>query len=65
MLIKHTEVHTGHEGKGFGSTLVRGALDHIRAQGKTAIPICPYAMNYIRRHPEYRDVVREDLRRTL
>ena len=65
ILIKHTEVLTRHEGKGFGSQLVRGMLDDIRAQGKTVIPICPYTLNFIRRHREYWDVVRADMRRTL
>ena len=65
ILIKHTEVLTQHEGKGFGSQLVRGMLDNIRAQGKTVIPICPYTLNFIRRHREYWDVVRADMRKTL
>ena len=65
ILIKHTEVMPGHEGKGFGSTLVQAALDHVRAQGKTVIPICTYALNWVRKHPDYHAVVREDLRKTL
>lgn len=65
ILIKHTEVLTQHEGKGFGSQLVRAMLDDIRGQGKTAIPICPYTFNYIRGHREYWDVVRADMRKTL
>ena len=65
ILIKHTEVLPGQEGKGLGSKLVQAALDHARSQRKTVIPICPYALNWIRRHPEYHDVVRDDARRTL
>lgn len=65
ILIKHTEVRPDHEGQGLGSRLVRSALDHIRAQGRTVIPICPYTLGYVRRHPEYHDLVREDLRKTL
>jgi len=65
ILVKHTEVLPGHEGKGYGSTLVRSALDHIRGQGRTVIPICTYALNFVRKHPEYHEVVREDMRRTL
>ena len=65
ILIKHTEVLRQHEGKGFGSHLVSAMLDDIRGQGKTVIPICPYAMNYIRKHREYLDIVRADLRATL
>jgi len=65
ILIKHTEVLPQYEGKGLGSQLVRGMLDDIRVQGKTVIPICPYAMNFIRRHREYWDVVRADMRKKL
>lgn len=65
ILIKHTEVATAHEGKGYGSQLVRRALDDVRSQGKTVIPICPYALAYIRKHREYVDLVREDMRSRL
>jgi hypothetical protein len=65
ILIKHTEVLPGHEGRGFGSLIVQRALDHIRAQGRTVVPICPYALNWVRKHPEYHGVVHQDLRRTL
>ena len=65
VLIKHTEVSRQHEGKGYGSQLVRGMLDDIRAQKRTVIPICPYALNFIRRHREYADMVRGSLQSTL
>lgn len=65
ILIKHTEVLPQYEGKGFGSHLVRAMLDDIREQGKTVIPICPYTMYYIRKHREYLDIVRADMRATL
>lgn len=65
ILIKHTEVRPGHEGKGYASTLVQRALDHIRGQGKSVIPICTYTMNWVRKHPDYHGLVPENLRRTL
>jgi predicted GNAT family acetyltransferase len=65
VLIKHTEVGSQHEGKGYGSELVRRVLEDIRGRGLTVIPICHYALNYVRRHPEYRDLVRAELRGTL
>lgn len=65
ILLKHTEVATAHEGKGYGSQLVRKMLDDVRGQGKTVIPICPYALAYIRKHREYVDLVREDMRSRL
>jgi len=65
ILIKHTEVSAQFEGKGYGSQLVRRVLDDIRGRGLTVIPICPYALGFIRRHPEYRDTVRAEMRGTL
>jgi hypothetical protein len=65
ILIKHTEVRPGHEGQGLGSQLLEQALAHIRQQGRTVVPICPYALAYIRRHPQHHALVHEDLRRTL
>ena len=65
ILLKHTEVDRRHEGKGYGAKLVAGVLDDLRSRGMTVLPICPYAMAWIKRHPEYLDVVREDMRSTL
>jgi len=65
LLIKHTEIAPEFEGKGYGSELVRRVLEHARQQDKSVIPICPYAMNFIRRHREYIDVVRPDMRAAI
>ena len=65
ILIKHTEIAREHEGQGLGAQLVRGVLDDVRRQGKTVIPICPYALNYIRKHRDYIDVVHADMRSTI
>ncbi len=62
VIVAHTEVDEGHEGEGLGSVLVRGALEAIRASGKTVIPTCPFAAAYIRRHPEFVDLVEANLR---
>lgn len=65
VLLKHTEVERKHEGKGYGSKLVSGMLDDLRARGLSVMPVCPYAIAYIRKHPEYLTVVREDYRAAL
>ena len=65
ILIKHTEVDSRHEGKGYGGKLVGGVLDDLRARGMTALPICPYAIAWIKRHRDYLDVVREDFHGAL
>ncbi len=65
VLIKHTEIKPEFEGKGYGSELVRRMLEDVRQQGKTVIPICPYALNFIRRHREYIELVQPDMRSAI
>lgn len=57
MMLPHTEVDSAHEGGGVGSALARHALDDIRSAGKQVIPMCPFIAAYIRRHPEYVDLI--------
>ncbi|MDI9580951.1 MAG: GNAT family N-acetyltransferase [Thermobispora sp.] len=56
----HTKVDERFEGRGLGSRLVRAALDDARAAGLKVAPTCPFVAAYIRRHPEYRDLVADD-----
>jgi len=62
VIVAHTEIDERRTGEGLGSVLVRGTLDHIRASGKTVIPTCPFTVAYIRRHPEYVELVDASLR---
>ncbi|KHL04344.1 GNAT family N-acetyltransferase [Sinomonas humi] len=53
----HTEVDEGYSGLGLASRLVKFALDDIRSKGARIRPYCPYVRAFLRRHPEYRDLV--------
>jgi predicted GNAT family acetyltransferase len=53
----HTGVPAALEGRGIAGTLARVALEDARAAGLAVIPRCPYIAAYIRRHPEYADLV--------
>jgi predicted GNAT family acetyltransferase len=55
--LVHTDVDPKWEGKGVGAALVQGALDDVRARGLKVRPYCPFVAAYIRRHPEYEDLV--------
>ncbi len=57
MTLIHTEVDSALEGQGIASRLVAGALDDIRRRGLTIVAICPFVRAYLRRHPEYADLV--------
>ena len=55
----HTEVDLAYEGRGVASALARAALDEARAQGLKVVPVCPFFASYLRKHPEYEDLVHE------
>ncbi len=55
-VITHTEVDPAHEGRGVGSALARFALDDIRARGTKVMPLCPFVLGWMQRHPDYADL---------
>jgi len=55
--LRHTEVPPALNGRGIGSTLVRGVLDLLRAQGAKVVPRCPFVKAYIDKHGEYADLL--------
>ena len=48
----HTIVPPALEGRGIGSTLIKGALASVRADGLKVIPQCPFVRAYIDKHSE-------------
>ena len=57
VVFTHTEVDPDAGGSGVGSTLVRGALDDVRAHGLRVVPRCSFVRAWIERHPDYADLV--------
>lgn len=57
IVLIHTIVPDEIGGKGVGSRLIKGALDMIRAEGIKLVPQCPFVAAYIKKHPEYNDLV--------
>lgn len=55
----HTEVDPEFEGQGVGSALARYALDQARDDGLAVRPLCPFIARWIKRHPDYADLVVE------
>ena len=56
LTILHTEVPKELEGRGIGSSLVRGLLEIARAQGLKVRAVCPFVKAYLDRHAEYADL---------
>lgn len=57
IIITHTETPRALRGRGIASELVKGALDLIRADGHKVIAGCGFVVDYLHKHPEYRDLV--------
>lgn len=54
----HTEVEPSQRNRGLGELLVRSALDDLRSRGDRVVPSCPFVAAFVRRHPEYEDLLR-------
>jgi uncharacterized protein len=57
VVFTHTEVDPDEGRSGLGSTLVRAALDDVRARGDKVVAQCPFVRGWIERHAEYGDLV--------
>lgn len=57
IIFVHTEVPPALEGRGIAGRMARFALDDARTHGLKVVPRCPYIANYIKKHPEYQDLV--------
>jgi uncharacterized protein len=55
----HTEVRPEHEHQGLGGELARRSLDEVRSRGAQVVPACAFIAAYVRRNPEYADLLRE------
>lgn len=53
----HTEIDPSRQGGGLAGRLVGHALKETRAAGLLISPVCPYVAAYVRRHPEYEDLL--------
>ena len=56
LVFPHTVITEPKRGAGYGSTLVQGALDDVRAKGRTIVAECPFVTRFLREHPEYADL---------
>lgn len=55
--LQHTIISEGYSRRGLARTLVTHALDEIRSEGETIVPMCTYVEDYLRRFPQYADLV--------
>lgn len=65
LTLIHTDVPPALEGHGLGSALVKAALEYAKAEDLEVLPICPFVKGYLRKHPEYLQLVSEKYRTGL
>lgn len=57
IIFVHTEVPEALGGQGIGSKLIRGALEAVRNEGLRVVPQCPFVAAYMKKHPEFNDLL--------
>jgi uncharacterized protein len=55
--LLHTEIEPAFQGAHLAGHLARFALDDARQRGLAVLPFCPYVASWIRKHPDYADLV--------
>ena len=55
--LMHTEVPVKLEGKGIASLLARYGLEWARENHMKVKVVCPFVAVYLKRHPDYLDIV--------
>lgn len=56
-VLDHTFVPDSLRGQGIAAIIVEAALDAAREAGWKVVPECSYIEVYIRRHPQYADLL--------
>jgi uncharacterized protein len=62
IILEHTEVSPALRGRGVAASLARTALEYPRANALTVIPVCPFVIGYLERHPEYQRLLEQPSR---
>lgn len=65
LMVTETLVPEALEGRGIASRLARHVLADIRRRGLVVLPVCPFFAAYLKKHPEWSDIVHPTYRTTL
>lgn len=57
LVIPHVEAAPSLRGTGAADRLMRGVMEIARAEGAKVRPLCGYAAGWLRRHPEFGDLL--------
>ena len=56
-VLLHTEVDQALEGRGFASMITEKTFNYIESINAKIIPLCPYIVSYLKKHPEWDRIV--------
>lgn len=57
LVFPHTVITERRRRAGYGTTLVQGALDDVRAKGRRIVAQCPFVARFVADHVEYADLL--------
>jgi predicted GNAT family acetyltransferase len=57
LVFPHTVITEPRRRAGYGTALVQGALDDVRAKGRRIIAQCPFVARFVADHAEYADLL--------
>jgi uncharacterized protein len=55
--LLHTEVEPAFQGEHLATHLAAFVLDDARKRDLAVLPFCPYISSWIRKHPDYTDLI--------
>lgn len=61
LVLLHTSVPAELAGRGIGGQLVRAAVEKAASAGLTIVPLCPFASDWLERHPEVGALAKVDV----
>ena len=65
LMVTETLVPEALEGQGVASRLARHVLADVKARGLVILPVCPFFAGYLKKHPEWAEIVHPTYRGTL
>lgn len=58
LVITHTGVPHKLEGRGIAAAITQYMLEYAKSNSLKVRPLCPYTSAYIRKHPEYEELIK-------
>lgn len=63
VVLIHTEVPVELEGKGVGTAIVEKTLEYIEQHKQTLVPLCPFVIAYLKRHPDWNRLLSDSVKK--